>query len=45
MFTHLIAATEDKMACEYDFTISHRSLVDPETKVSKIRFVSDSGKS
>jgi hypothetical protein len=38
-------ATEDKMACEYDFTISHRSLVDPETKVSKIRFVSDSGKS
>jgi hypothetical protein len=45
MFTRLIATTEDKMACEYDLTISPWSRVDPETKVSNIRFVSDSGKS
>ena len=45
MFTHLIAATEDGMAWEYDLTINHRSPVDPETKITKIRFVSDSGKS
>jgi hypothetical protein len=45
MYTRLIATTEDKTAWEYDLAISHRSPVDPKTRVSKIRFFDDSGKS
>jgi hypothetical protein len=45
MFTHLVAVTEDKIAWEFDLAISHRSPVDPATKITEIRFVSDSGNS